>query len=159
LSFAVKPEQITAAAIAQCGGMTAARRNGWVKHGLRAKPPFSEFDAIETAVAREISDSTTQKRATTAFRHLNVMLKKALLAGHTKLWAIVPATGYGFRLEASPAKTLKIASQAEGSLWIVALEGPISEAKKRYSEYVSEIGGSEKGVLHAFPASEAGEAN
>lgn len=149
-------KEITAAAIAHCGGMTAARRDGWVKHGLRDKPPFSEFDAIETAVARKISETTNQKRATVAFRYLRKPLKKAIFAGHTKLWAVVPTEGHGFRLEASSAKALKMAVQANGPLWIVALDGAIRDAKERYAEYISELKVAD-GVLRSFPVSKASD--
>lgn len=133
----MEPKHLTATIIAHCGGMTPARRSAWVKHGLSQHPPFSEFDAIETAVARILSERTTQKRAPEAFRQIQQELRKAIVAGHVRLWAVVPAVGHGSALASSPAKALKLAEGIDEALWVAPLAKGIELAKTRYEQQIS----------------------
>jgi hypothetical protein len=155
----MQTKQITATDIAYCGGMAAARRGGWTKHGLRAQPPFSEFDAVETAVAKMLADKTNQKRATAAFKQLQPELREAVMAGRTQLWAVVPYMGHGVTLATSSAKAFKIAMNTEGPLWIVALKKGIEIARERYTHKKTDIESAGSGLVHQLPSQRLDEKN
>lgn len=116
--------------------MSPETRRNWVrKHCLLEPGPFTQHDAVETAVAAAFTEGTTTQRSTAAFKVLRGDLREEVMAGHIDLWAIVPLKGRRFSLARSATVAAALAAElrgAEGPAWLVPLAAPIKQAQERY---------------------------
>ena len=129
---------ISAADIAYCGGMDPDTRRAWMKAGRLGGPPYSEHDAVETAVAAALSAATNTQRAPRALRSFRTELREASLARAADLWAVVPRQGNQFRLVRGAEAAARTTADLGRPVWIVPLERAVQEARERYAELKAE---------------------
>lgn len=123
----------TALDIAACGNMSADTRRRWVEvHGLLSSGPFTEHDAIETAVAGLLIARTTTQRAPQAFAAVRSQLRIEVLAGPLDLWAVVPQR-FEPVLVSGRSQATAAAAAAGTLVWVVALSDAIACARQRYA--------------------------
>jgi hypothetical protein len=122
--------------------MGAATRRQWANAGLLQKQgAFGEHDAVETAVAARLIESTTTQRARAAFKALRSELRKAVVAGESDLWIVVPHGGREFALARSDRAALQIAGSLlgpRGPAWVVSISKVIADARERYQSHVTD---------------------
>jgi hypothetical protein len=113
--------------------MSTATRRYWCKQLLlRADGPFTEYDAVETAVAQAIIGATQANVLRVVFPALRNDLKVAVLGGSSALWAVVAEDGYDYVLARSCAEAGEWASTLCGMAWTISLQGCIDQARQRY---------------------------
>jgi len=118
--------------------MSTAVRRYWVKQLLlRGDAPFSEYDAVETAVAQAIIGATQANVLRVAFPALRDDLKVAALEGSSELWAVVAEDGYDYVLARSCAEAGEYASTLCGLAWTVSLQGSIDQSRQRYGRMLA----------------------
>jgi len=142
---------IKAKDIAWCARVTRARRERWASAGrLKADPPFTEHDAVETAIAFSLArQGVSQKQASIAWGMIQAQIQSLLIAGERDIWIVVSAEGP--RAWALPGGDAA-ASQAalDGRCWIVNTRESAEEARVRYAELAARYGAAD-GVVAQLP--------
>ncbi len=139
--------RVTASDIARCGGMSTATRRYWARLLLlRGEEPFSEYDAVETAVAQAIIAATQANVLRVVFPALRSDLRVAALEGSSELWAVIAEDGYDYALARSRAEAGEYASTLYGLAWTVSLQGCIQHARQRYSRTLASVGNANADV-------------
>lgn len=126
---------LTATDVAWCGCVDGPRRRSWAEAGrLKATPPFTEHDVLETAIAFSMTArGVSQKVATTAWGVLRPEVRKLLIAGHREPWLVISADGP--RASACPDSATAAGTAAGlGRCWVVPTASAIAEAMQRLAE-------------------------
>jgi hypothetical protein len=137
---------ITATDIAWCGQVAQARRRQWAKAGrLKDEAPYTEYDALETAVAFSMTRSgVSQKAASAAWARIQEEVRGLLIAGERELWLVI---GQGPHARAfSDAESAARYAAGEGLCWIVQTREAIATAHARYGELVTHTRAQPGGV-------------
>lgn len=122
--------------------MSTATRRYWCKQLLlRADGPFTEYDAVETAVAQAIIGATQANVLRVVFPALQDDLKVAVLGGSSELWAVIAEDGYDYVLGRSCAEAGEYASTLCGMAWTISLQGCIDQARQRYGRMLASAAG------------------
>jgi hypothetical protein len=120
--------------MAWCADVAAPRLRGWAAAGrLKRDAPFTAHDAVEAAVAFSLPRrGVSQKAAPAAWQEIRPQLRKLLLAGADKPWAVISADGP--LAEALPdAASAADAAARLGKCWVFPLGAVIEAARERYA--------------------------
>lgn len=130
-----RPGEVTAKDIAWCGQVDRGRREKWASAGrLKADAPFTEHDAVETAVAFSLArHGVSQKAATTAWELIRPEMQRLLLSGTVRVWAVVSADGPRAWV-ASDGESAARRAHLGGRCWVVDCSAAVAEARRRYAE-------------------------
>jgi hypothetical protein len=140
LRFDTAPSRaaITAKDIAWCAQVDRARRERWASAGrLKADPPFTEHDAVETAIAfAPARRGVSQKAAAVAWDLIRADVQRLLIAGERDIWIAISVEGPRAWAVAGPgAAALQV--DGSGRCWLVATDSAVGEARARYAELVA----------------------
>jgi hypothetical protein len=151
---------ITAKDIAWCAQVDRARRERWAADGrLKREPPFTEHDAVETAIAFSLARrGVSQKAASRAWRQIQAEVQRLLIAGERSVWVVVSADGPRAWALADASEAAELAA-GQGRCWLVATGEIAKEARDRYAElaaratpasgHVTHLKRSRHGVRHS----------
>jgi hypothetical protein len=131
--------RISATDIALCGGMPPETRRAWARAGVFDGGPFSEHDAVETAVASELISKTTTQRARTALPAIRKELRRVRLAGDSDLWVVVPRQGPYITLVVGADEAALAAASLLLPVWLVPVAEAIAKAEERYADLISRV--------------------
>jgi hypothetical protein len=129
---------ITAKDIAWCAQVDRARRERWASAGrLKADPPFTEHDAVETAIAfAPARRGVSQKAAAVAWDLIRPDVQRLLIAGELDIWIVISVEGPRAWAVAGPgAAALQV--DGSGRCWLVATDSAVGEARARYAELIA----------------------
>jgi hypothetical protein len=131
---------ITATDIAWCAQVERARRERWADAGrLKRDPPFTEHDAMETAIAFCLTrGGVSQKAATVAWEAIQRDVQRLLIAGERDIWVVASAQGPRAWAVAD-AQAAAQRADGQGRCWVVATGPVAAEARARYSELSSRV--------------------
>jgi hypothetical protein len=135
---------ITAKDIAWCGQVDRARRERWVSAGqLKRDPPFTEHDAMETAIAFSMARSgVSQKVAAAAWRAIQPEVQRLLIAGERRIWLVLSADGPRAAAVADAGAAAQ-AAHGNGRCWVVETDEMVAEARSRYEELAAQAAPAE----------------
>jgi hypothetical protein len=124
---------VTAAEIAYCAGALDTWRHNWAtQHRLKQKPPFTEHDAVETAIAHHLATVVSQKLAPKAWDLLRSQIQ-ALIVSQSDIWIVLAKAGPRHSVVPDAAAAARHAAQL-GECRILDMTEPIREARARYRE-------------------------
>jgi hypothetical protein len=129
---------ITAKDIAWCAQVDRARRERWASAGrLKSDPPFTEHDAVETAIAfAPARRGVSQKAAAVAWDLIRPDVQRLLIAGELDIWIVISVEGPRAWAVAGPgAAALQV--DGSGRCWLVATDSAVGEARARYAELIA----------------------
>lgn len=127
--------------------MSPATRRDWVgKQVLRGDEPFTEYDAIETAVGQALIAKSQSNVLGAVFPVLRPELRSAVVGGSSDLWAVIASDGYDCRLARSSAEAGEYAASLSGLAWTVPLRDCIEHARERYGRAVVQLGNAKAAV-------------
>jgi hypothetical protein len=126
---------ITAKDIAWCGQVDRARRERWAFKKLpKQDPPFTERDAVETAIAFSMSlHGVSQKAAADAWKAIRPAVQQLLIADQRDIWIVVSADGPR-AWAVTDAGTAALSAEGQGRCWTVSTKAAVEEARARYAE-------------------------
>jgi hypothetical protein len=126
---------ITATDIAWCADIDRARRERWASAGrLKRDPPFTEHDAMETAIAFSLAcNRVSQKAAAAAWTAIQQEVQRLLIAGERRIWVVISAEGPWASAVADAGSAAR-AADGKGRCWIVDTTAMVAEARSRYVE-------------------------
>jgi hypothetical protein len=126
---------LTAKEVAWCADVAPQRRRAWAEAGrLKAKPPFTEHDVIESAVAFSMTAAgVSQKAATVAWDRMRPQLRRLLIAGERRPWLVVSADGPRAEVVADETAAARAAATM-GRCWVVSSDRAVEEALNRLAE-------------------------
>jgi hypothetical protein len=142
-----RTSHITATDIAWCAQVDRARRASWATDGsFKRQPPFTEHDALETAIAFSLTrGGVSQKIARTAWGLIRSEVKRLLIAGEREIWVVVSMGGPRAWAFAS-AEGAASRAAGEGPCWIVATSEAVQEARVRYGQLTAQIASAPGGI-------------
>ena len=135
--------QLTQKDIAWCAGVEPARFRQWAASGrLTPDPPFTEYDALEAAVAFSLSrHGVSQKVATGAWDAVRPDVKRFLLAQAGDVWIIVSADGPEAKAVDNHREVAEIAA-ALGRCWVVRPADAVALARSRFATLRASLPGT-----------------
>jgi hypothetical protein len=149
LATAPRRVGITAKDIAWCAQVDRARRERWASAGrLKADPPFTEHDAVETAIAfAPARRGVSQKAAAVAWDLIRTDVQRHLIAGELDIWIVISVDGpRAWAVVGPDAAALKV--DGNGRCWLVATDSTVGEARARYAELVARAAPAVHPVAH-----------
>jgi hypothetical protein len=134
LSLMPQAGQLTLKDIAWCAGVEPPRLRKWAADGrLGANPPFSEYDALEAAVAFSMTTGgVSQKIATEAWDVVRSDVKRLLLSQTSDMWLVVSADGPEAEVWDDRALVVERAS-CMGRCWVVNPSEAQARARSRFA--------------------------
>jgi hypothetical protein len=127
--------RVPAADIAWCAGVSAQRRHDWAHAGrLKVSGPFTEHDAVETAIAFHLAHEISQKVATKAWAVVHRDVQRLLVAGSKDIWIIAAAKGPRHRAVAGAVAAAEAVAEMRAPCWLIPTAAVAAEARTRFGE-------------------------
>jgi hypothetical protein len=133
---------ITAKNIAWCARTTVPWRHNWAKENrLKPHPPFSEYDAVETALAMLIATPPRTKRGPRVWDALRAPLRELWMAG-ADIWIVIAQDGPTYAAVDGEGAAGIAAAEVEAPVWVLHAADAISSARQRFAELPTNSAGT-----------------